>query len=648
MFDGNQTALDDERRKHSSRPPADHPSSPQDSLPFPPNRLASSSSNHDSSYGLSAQHEWSESRTRTLEAGRAARPAPRPSQNRAPFGKWKSKLIPGYPAADTPLPHGITAKVVCQLYPNHVNDHVILALMREGKGAKAIDALIPAPPGKQKAGQSHSKIQLRVSTIREAFPDENFPITSTKRIRARSRVAENRAMSSEDDGAVSLTADVFSASTEDTGKASMIGGPRIGKIQLQNSDDVLEAVRSDRSMRTSGYEGPPDIGGFASLRWSPLHMTGPTLSLGASGSPARSTSELATDLSHLHQTPFLKDQIKIEYQKHHQLVLDIYYNNEPLSRTELKEAIRAHCAAKYDAVSRELQASCGSVLDKMSVANGKLEHPISYLQRSITGCFQGLPEFRALVNFGYPEDHIGKLVETAVIQDLLDRFRGWTRELETKLQIARQIRAHKNAHVETSSKRTVVPEQHPRVTTSSQFSTGNNGSNSQPNPFLPLSPTPRSQPAGAPDDGARSAVKALFTTSASGDVGIEGSVPGAGCSGKAQSSTMPTSPNPLQDWEPESRNQASANLPEHPSSLQHLDKRAERPNGQPKIRRSAPASELEDRMIIDGALSSSEGTGHEFETYMEEAGEFVNHEAREIDLPPVSGKLWIETFFESV
>jgi hypothetical protein len=562
-------------------------------------------------------------------------------------------LIPGFPAADTPLPHGITAKVVCELYPNHVNDHVILALMREGKGAKAIDALIPAPPGKQKAGQSHSKIQLRVSTIREAFPDENFPITSTKRTRARSRVAENRAMSSEDDDAVSLTADIFSASMEDIGKASMTGGPRIGKIQHHNSDNVLEVVRSDKSMRTSGYEGPPDIGSFASLRWSPLHVTGPTLPLGSSGAPFRSTSELAADPSHLHQSLFLKDQIKIEYQKHHQLVLDIYYyNNEPLSRTELKETIRAHCAAKYDAVSRELQASCGSVLDKMSVANGELEHPISYLQRSITGCFQRLPEFRALVNFGYPEDQIGKLVETAVIQDLLDRFRDWTRELETKLEIARQIRAHKNAHLETSSKPTVVPEQHPRGTISSQFSIGNNGSNSQPDPFLPLSLTPRSQPAtsgasqpaGAPDDGARSAAKALFTTSASGDVGIEGSVPGAGSSGKAQSSKMPTSPNPLQDWEPELRSQASANLPEHPSSLQRLDKRAEHPNGQPKIRTSAPASELEDRMMVDGAPASNEGTGHEFETYMEEAGEFVEHETRETDLPPVSGKLWIETF----
>jgi hypothetical protein len=86
----------------------------------------------------------------------------------------------GYLPPNLPLPARASAKDICQFFPNHIDDHVILTLMRDGLGAKAIDALIPPPKGMAKAAQSHSKIQLRVSAIKENFPSEPFPGTKQK------------------------------------------------------------------------------------------------------------------------------------------------------------------------------------------------------------------------------------------------------------------------------------------------------------------------------------------------------------------------------------------------------------------------------------------------------------------------------------
>lgn len=315
--------------------------------------------------------------------------------------------------------------------------------MREGKGAKAIDALIPGPPGRQKAGQSHSKIQLRISTIREAFPNEDFPITSTKRSRAQSDVSRKEESDSTSSNSAFRAANGFS-SLECAVKGVLRTTDALSEvIHRRETSAPSSEIRPDQHTRSSWDLASPARSLFQTTE-PPVRLKGtsPVLFSAAavSGIPLSDFQSLS-----------LEAQIKAEFQKHKQLVFGAFYSEQPLSSSEMPQTILAHCTETYDAFSRELQVRSG-VLERKVLPNGLLEHPLSYLHRSITQCFERLPEFRARVDCNCPEDQISKSVKTAILQDLLGRLHGWTKCLEAKLEVARQIKGHSQLHAKTSSK----------------------------------------------------------------------------------------------------------------------------------------------------------------------------------------------------
>lgn len=462
------------------------------------------------------------------KARQAALPAVRPSQNRAAFGRWKSKAIPGFPAANVPLPAGITAQEVLESFPNHIDDHVILDLMREGRGAKAIDALIPAPPGKQKAGQSHSKIQLRISTIREAFPNESFPITSTKRQGARGEVPRDDEMTSED-----------------------------------------EAARTQRAV-------------------SNPNQTGEQLALSIEGrGPATSfTPNLTQATRQPQQAQPLDEQIWEEHEKHKDLIFDIYYCNQPLSRPETKQTIHAHCEENYDALSRELHARLGATWEKAILPDGSTENSLSYLRRSIFQCFERLPDFRARIDSDCPADQIHQQLMTAVLQDLLGRLRYSTRYLEGMLETRSKIRAHVTLHARHSAQveNTLTTGQGTKVEMSSSVP----GSRTKPQTFTGLTSVNSVDPK---DIEVPSRVSKDFPIPVTKDL---------------------PSQQPAQD---------AGNVRTHVDSS-----------------KSDLVSEPVDHGMTDPPQTNPDNPRHEFDAYMSGAGEFVNHEAKATDLHPTTGK----------
>ena len=383
-----------------------------------------------------------------IKDGQPPLAATRPSQNRAAFGKWKSKTIAGFPAANVPLPPGITAKEVAESYPNHVDDYCILALMRQGKGAKAIDALIPAPPGKMKAGQSHSKIQLRISTIREAFPNENFPITSTKRGRTRSRseIPKDETTDSDNEHATFVTANHMSNSDHTAEGASASMNLHGAETQHQNRAVALGDGR---------HSSPTRSGAFGSLR---QQVELPQLSE-SKDHVASFTPELLDPALWFRPTLPLEAQVKEEYQIHQQLVHDHFYCDRPFSPLEMRQTVQAHCAWIYDRISYNLQTKSGLKMEKFILRSGWSEHSISYLQRTITECFRGHPMFRAHTGLESLQEQVTKRFETAILQDLLGRLRDWTRYLKAQKETKRQTRAHQKLHSMASTNRSTAPNQ---------------------------------------------------------------------------------------------------------------------------------------------------------------------------------------------
>ncbi|KAF7509459.1 hypothetical protein GJ744_008022 [Endocarpon pusillum] len=472
-------------------PPLDysHHQIPQNyPLIFPFDDLAGTS-NHDARSDHSVLDEGLGMDDQMLKDGHPPPAATRPSQNRAAFGRWKSKTIAGFPSANVPLPRGITAKEIAQSYPNHVDDYCILELMRQGKGAKAIDALIPAPPGKTKAGQSHSKIQLRISTIREAFPNENFPISSTKRDRARSRSErpKDETIESDNEHATFVTAN--HQSNSDHTAAGALASVNLHATETQHQNRA--AVQSDGRHSTSTQSGA-----FGSLR---QQVELPLLS--ESNDHVTSFTPELLDPALFPRTLPLEAQVKEEYRIHQQLVHDHFYCDRPLSPLEMRQTVEAHCAWIYDRISYNLQIKSGLKMEKMMLRSGWSEHSISYLQRTITECFRGHPLFRAHIDRESLQKQVPNRFETAVLQDLLGRLRDWTRYLKAQKETKRQTRAHQKLHSIASMNRSTAPNQMRLQSMSTQIHASSSLGPDQLKAFGPEDPmmtdAPRLNPGGA-------------------------------------------------------------------------------------------------------------------------------------------------------
>jgi hypothetical protein len=649
MFPNSHSVPDHKRKHHSPQTYADMRQSPGPSPALSLPNLAGSSS-RDASVDLSSRLDGAQVDVQDLHARQVPQITPRSSQNRAPFGKWKSKAISGFPAADAPLSHGVSAKELCESYPNHVNDHTILALMREGNGAKAIDALIPAPPGKQKAVQSHSKIQLRVSTIREAFPNENFPITSMKRKRERSNVPKNEAMSPDDEDMALVTAHVSANSEDAAAESSTTKVPR-----TQATGGLPKRFEIDTSAKANRLRRVPDIGRFASTECGPSQIGEPSLHFEDAKTSASCTTELELDDLHLVQTQSLKDHIRLEYQKHKQLVFDVFYQNRLLPPLELIETIQAHCAAIYDSDSRRLQARCGSTFSKIILNHGELEHPLSYLRRSIKLCFERLPDFQARVDFDCQQDQTDRRLEIATLQESLSCLHRWTGYFESRIEIERLTRAHKNLHETANRGVTSVSAQHPWIITPSPSLPMYTESSSQPNPILPdynVAPSFGSwashppPPTMTPADRAGKAVAEPITMTASMRMKMEISPPVHGSAKDHQLwGDQATVGRPLVKV-PGLLNRLSGDLASRQSVSHQVDQGAGSAEGVSKPSKSSSVSEINDHMMVDGPQSNARALRHEFDEYMEEVGDFVNHEARATYLPLVSGKL-LATYFSN-
>lgn len=592
----------------------------------------------DAPFDLLAQDEGIESNAHDPEAGQTPRLYPRPAQNRAPFGKWKSKMVPGFPAADTLLPPGITAKDICKSFPNHVTDHIILALMREGKGAKAIDALIPAPPGKKKAGQSHSKIQLRISTIREAFPTENFPITSAKRARRSSPLSKDEGMSSDDDGTRRVTPDALKSSSVSVTAGSDTRRRRVESSQPQDTCDFIKDGRGNEDVR-SGVLDPVTPN---SSQWNLAPKGEPPLRSGYAGSLASSPSTTTTERR---QRSSIEMQIKREYHRHQQLVFDVYYKTQPLSPLEMEQTVQAHCAETYDTFSRELQVKSGLSLVKAVLPNGCSEHSLSYLRRSITQSFARRPDFRTHVDYNLPQEDIDRRTEMAVLQDLLGRLYGWTKYLETKLEIERQTRSHKDLHAIVTGHGKFEQGEHEGIFRSSHSRAGHTPHGHHVNgPFYEASRPPfMTETSGKPKstdlhhEGTRHAPGESIT-SVSEDMNVEALFPGPYGLRNTTLRDSLAAANQTPVLESGMSNALSRNL--------FLDQRFSAQGYQPRgrvdacgrIGRLATQSGAADHMMMDGTEIGQANPNLDFEVYMQEAGQFLTHEARAADLPPAPGK----------
>ena len=583
MVVDSQDAPDNRRQDRPEGVQPQYQQSVQYSLNSPLPKVAGISG-RDAAFNILVPYHWGESNTQVSDAEQDPPPAQRPSQNRAAFGKWKSKTIPGFPAVDMPLPPGTTAQDICKSFPNHVNDHVILELMRDGKGAKAIDALIPAPLGKQKAGQSHSKIQLRISTIREAFPNEKFPITTTKRNRPRSAAPQDEETSSDNENAIIATAEVVSSSYRAAASGLSMRRSYRGETHHQDIGELQRHRRREGSMSVSSHKDRSNFATTASPYWSQSTRGAPSPRSEAIGPAAFFTPDVSKPASNPHQTQLLDYQIKEECDKHHHLVFGVYYGSQPLPQPEMKQTILSHCDGSYDAFSSQLQSDTGLALKKAILPNGKSEDSLSYLRRSITQCFQMHPAWRARIDLDCSEDQIHEPMGTAVLQDLFDRLHNWTRYLEARLEVARQIKTHRDLHAKHSSKALIPTTASQRMKMDASCSVTRSSRNTRP-----------------------------FGSRIHPD------------SNQANQSrvSIPISAQPPSEHSfSRQPGQQAANIDQVVDS-----------------RRLNQISGHEDHVMTDAPSTTPIKPRHEFEAYMEEAGEFVNREARAMDLPPVYGKL---------
>jgi hypothetical protein len=492
-------------------------------------------------------------------------------------------------------------------------------LMREGRGAKAIDALIPPPPGKQKAGQSHSKIQLRISTIREAFPNEVFPITSTKRGRSRSKVPKDEKVNFED-GVTSCT----SADGVSNSRCTLAGDLNTTGLQTREPQAHLDGAFLAGSQDNTGTAVGSDFLIVGTPTWIPSQRAEPSLRWASIGPAAAFRPKIPQAAQRSHQSNPLELQIKTEYEKHKQLVHDVFYGDQPLCGIEMWQSILAHCSETYDSFSRALQTKSGFSLNKMSLLDGELENSLSYLHRCITQCFERDPEFRARVELDCPENQVGERVKTAVLQDLLGRLHGWTKSLERRLEIIRQIKRHKKFHEKATGSVHSVPYQHDRQSTSSQSHAGYTASSLQLDPLLYDSLTPQIKPevSGLSKLGGSPNARAIRTA--------EEIIKSA--SQCMNSATM----------SPSSQVSGGGHLSPQQGSSKDPNYQVEDVCRLSDSSRADPSSGPADHTMTEAHSMTPENPRRSFDSYMEEAGGFIDRQTRATDLPPVSGKPRIE------
>ena len=283
--------------------------------------------------------------------------------NRAAFGQWRPKPLGGFPDHTTPLPPNTSAQEICRRFPNHLDDHVILALMRAGKGAKAIDALLP-PPQSGKAAQSHSKIQRRIILIREQFPHETFPIPG-------SRPATR--------SVPTTTAGPSAAPAGPTGNTTT------GTAPGSAGDTTTGTATGPTGNITTGTAAGPSGG-------NPPANT-------AAGAPVGSTTAAAGGLAAVQGSMalsafILQNTIRTAYMQNLQLCANILTRLRPFSTTDPWPSAVAQCHRWYVAESQYFQAMAGRSLTFIVHPDGSAEHPLQYFHRSIRDCFQNEPAVR--------------------------------------------------------------------------------------------------------------------------------------------------------------------------------------------------------------------------------------------------------------
>lgn len=554
-------------------------------------------------------------------------------------------MIAGFPAVDEPLPPGITAKEICESFPNHVTDYTILALMREGKGAKAIDALIPAPPGKKKAGQSHSKIQLRISTIRDAFPNENFPITSAKRIRGPSLLSKDEGMSSGDEGVRAGKANDFGSS-----EGLVVRGSG-ARRRWNGSDEVIQPrdahdLTGDGRSTADVITGVSDVLTSESSHHLNLIESGDLPQSGSVGDVVPSAPVFPQMASPLRQRPLLEMLIKREYHKHQQLVFHLYYKTQPLSPSEMEQTIQAHCAEKYDTYSRELQSKSGLILAKATSASGRSEHSLSYLKRSIAQSLTRLPHFPARIDLDSARDQMTTYVEMAVLRDLLARLSGWTKYLEKKLEMERRTMSQRSLHATAISyHNNSDPNQHETIFRSPNPQAEYKAKTGRAD--APLYDPSRSHLESEMHEIARADFPANhdtwypiegFNMSASEDMNLDawsaippsfGHTPSGDNRGAGD--TVPTLVSGLPS-------PSLGDLHFDESFLLQDYQQMESVDGSGRLDRSAPAPVSVDHVMMEAPETSQAIPKHDFEAYLKEGGQVFTREAEAADMPQVSGK----------
>ena len=387
---------------------------------------------------------------------------PKKHQSRAPFGKWRAKEMPGFPSSEASLPVQISATDICRLYPNHVDDYVIKDLMHQGMGAKAIDALIPAPPGKIKAGQSHSKIQLRITTIRLQFPNDYFPIPSTRRNRQQSSALQDETVFPKDesssfhDANTIFAQDIFQSpsskqavsyhqpaqqhSVPNTRFRSQEPArlPSTHRSQILNTN-IPRPSRLPSSQRTQSafYE-------------ELIQAARPSI-----------TPVMATSIQLSQPFPSLEDQIGAEYEKHQRLVFEAFCSAKPLFYPlETIWLCRDKCYSRYDAESWEVQKKLGRRVSKIKPPIGHIEHPLRFLQRCSLMRLEENLQMRAEVVLDCPLNEVPNRLEAANNKNVLGLLKIMTKELKDTMDVNQLLKAYASLLKSNMRERSAASAQH--------------------------------------------------------------------------------------------------------------------------------------------------------------------------------------------
>lgn len=369
------------------------------------------------------------------------------TQNRAAFGKWQAKVMSGFPGPAMMLPEDISDEDICRQYPNHVDDYVILRLMRKGMGAKAIDEMMPVEAGKKRAGQSHSKIQLRIGTIRREFPDEDFPIPSSRR-RPR-RVADAGANEGEDE-----EADQHQQASDEAPAPQQ---PSLPDATASSSTLVPAQDAARSAPPSSPPSAPPSVASHPSSRAASNHAApaghGSLRELPAAAGHAGPGGVPGPRLPHLEAADWnpppaemsarLLREIDIQQHTHHELVHQAFYRFQAHPRFMLN-MVRRHVQARYDAESRRLLNEIPGRVERRILQNGVPEPALAFLMRCGAELLWRVDRYRVMVLNRWPHHEPRECIEAMALAHVLNLLKEMTRNLRWTIEANRQLDAYAN------------------------------------------------------------------------------------------------------------------------------------------------------------------------------------------------------------